>query len=174
MPVTDNLWDALKSLQDRATSRTLWVDAIRINQQDRSEKSQQLPFMGEIYEKASLVDVWLCGGGNVALNFMLSLVPVNAGNEPQMSTRKHREIRWQLDRAIDMEPPWYRRAWTVQEFIKARKVYFCFGTHRIPFDSYWNDFFTTQFTIILKTSISTYGTYSILSSAASKRKDLST
>ncbi|RSL45980.1 hypothetical protein CEP54_014050 [Fusarium duplospermum] len=37
----------------------LWVDAICINQEDKAEKSHQVPFMKNIYSKANIVFCWL-------------------------------------------------------------------------------------------------------------------
>jgi hypothetical protein len=60
-----NLWHALNSLKSKQrgtrTSLTLWVDAICINQSDTLEKNIQVAMMGEIYENAATVRVWLGG-----------------------------------------------------------------------------------------------------------------
>jgi Heterokaryon incompatibility protein (HET) len=37
----------------------IWADAICINQIDTSEKTEQVPLMADIYERAELVLVWL-------------------------------------------------------------------------------------------------------------------
>jgi hypothetical protein len=57
--ITQNLYTALVHLQDSGCSRTIWVDAICINQTDEKEKERQIPLMVEIYSKASRVIVWL-------------------------------------------------------------------------------------------------------------------
>jgi hypothetical protein len=57
--VTSNLNDALRRLRQPDESRILWVDAICINQQDDTERSQQVGLMRRIYNQASKVVIWL-------------------------------------------------------------------------------------------------------------------
>jgi Heterokaryon incompatibility protein (HET) len=62
MLVTRSLQDALWQLSTEIVSsqlRTLWVDAICINQVDDAEKSLQVQQMGSIYKSASRVVIWL-------------------------------------------------------------------------------------------------------------------
>jgi hypothetical protein len=59
LPITINLHAALLCLRDRFIDRTIWVDAICINQGDVIEKGMQVRYMAEIYSKASRVIVWL-------------------------------------------------------------------------------------------------------------------
>lgn len=39
--------------------RTLWIDALCINQKDNHEKSQQVRMMYQLYKQASRVVIWL-------------------------------------------------------------------------------------------------------------------
>lgn len=58
--VTLNCLKALKYLRRENESRTLWVDAICINQAGQTEeKNHQIDLMGDIYSGASKVLVWL-------------------------------------------------------------------------------------------------------------------
>ncbi|KAF1929496.1 HET-domain-containing protein, partial [Didymella exigua CBS 183.55] len=57
--VTWNLHEALCHLRTENTTRTLWIDAICINQDDLDERAQQVPFMKDIYRNAGHVVVWL-------------------------------------------------------------------------------------------------------------------
>jgi hypothetical protein len=57
--ITRNLAAALRVLRNESHPRTLWVDAICINQQSVAEKNCQVPLMKEIFELASQVIVWL-------------------------------------------------------------------------------------------------------------------
>lgn len=59
LDVTTNLFAALHRLRDPSLPRTLWVDAICINQGDLDERGQQVQFMTTIYSAASQVVVWL-------------------------------------------------------------------------------------------------------------------
>jgi Heterokaryon incompatibility protein (HET) len=72
LKVTTNLLAALKRLRPTKSfsgalkkgrlpwkSRLLWIDALCINQDDISERSQQVKLMGEVYRKAKRVLVWI-------------------------------------------------------------------------------------------------------------------
>ena len=58
-PVTENLHTALLYLRNRQLGRTLWVDAISIDQDNQDEKTRQIPLMRAIYAQAAHVIVWL-------------------------------------------------------------------------------------------------------------------
>ena len=62
--VTKNLEEALCYIQQDRHPVTLWVDAICINQDDNSEKNEQVQKMREIYERAAEVIVWLGPAGD--------------------------------------------------------------------------------------------------------------
>jgi hypothetical protein len=57
--VTQNLFDGLVVLRQKAIDGFLWIDAICINQQDISERSSQVSVMDQIYSGADHVVVWL-------------------------------------------------------------------------------------------------------------------
>ena len=57
--VTQNLATALRYLRYANESRTLWVDAVCIDQSNLNERSYQVTLMGDIYRAALQVVVWL-------------------------------------------------------------------------------------------------------------------
>jgi hypothetical protein len=57
--VTSNCHSALRHLRRKLGHFTIWIDAICINQEDTTEKEQQIPLMGDIYSKADSVFIWL-------------------------------------------------------------------------------------------------------------------
>lgn len=59
LAVTRNLLEALQHLRDGTQSRTMWIDAVCLNQEDTVEKGLQLPRMRDIYRLAYRVVVWL-------------------------------------------------------------------------------------------------------------------
>ncbi|XXH01363.1 hypothetical protein Hte_007721 [Hypoxylon texense] len=59
LSVTQNLDVALRHLRDRVEPRTLWIDAICIDQSSTGERSQQVQRMDKIYQHAARVVIWL-------------------------------------------------------------------------------------------------------------------
>jgi len=57
--VRQNLGDALLELRLEKDTRTLWIDAICINQDDVSERNHQVTQMGTIYKNAVRCVAWL-------------------------------------------------------------------------------------------------------------------
>lgn len=58
LKIGKNLWDALRRIRKADGDRTLWVDAICINQSDRDEKEKQLPRVGAIYKNCKNCMIW--------------------------------------------------------------------------------------------------------------------
>jgi hypothetical protein len=54
-----NLAIALRYLRLETELRTLWIDAICIDQNNVEEKNVQVPYMTQIYREASCVQIWL-------------------------------------------------------------------------------------------------------------------
>ncbi|KAL8942667.1 MAG: hypothetical protein Q9216_001521 [Gyalolechia sp. 2 TL-2023] len=76
LPITENLHIALRYLRHDTLARTLWVDAICINQGDIKERNQQVRRMAEIYTLAEKVIVWLgpdADGSSLAMEALDSL-----------------------------------------------------------------------------------------------------
>ena len=74
--ISQNLSVALQYLRNPREARTLWVDAICIDQDDPYQKSYQVRLMGEIYRRASRVLIWLgpeVHGGEYSVEILSSL-----------------------------------------------------------------------------------------------------
>ncbi|KAK4222544.1 heterokaryon incompatibility, partial [Podospora fimiseda] len=64
--VGKNLYDGLINIQRRISHDRLlpiWIDAICINQDDDTEKSEQVQIMGTIFSQCEFVVSWLGSGG---------------------------------------------------------------------------------------------------------------
>jgi hypothetical protein len=59
LEISKSCYIALQNLRDHHGIRTIWVDAICIDQKNNSEKNMQIPLMKEIYGKARKVYIWL-------------------------------------------------------------------------------------------------------------------
>jgi len=66
--VSSNLFDSLLHLGNSELERTLWIDAICINQKDIDERNSQIKLMPFIYKRAETVVVWL--GGHLDRHFV--------------------------------------------------------------------------------------------------------
>jgi hypothetical protein len=59
VPVTPNLFAAIKHLRSKESPLIWWIDALCINQRDVAERNSQVTVMSAIYGRASTVHVWL-------------------------------------------------------------------------------------------------------------------
>jgi hypothetical protein len=59
LPVARNLDQALRHLRQPLRTRSLWVDALCINQSDEKEKKEQIRAMAHIFLRANRTIIWL-------------------------------------------------------------------------------------------------------------------
>lgn len=127
--LTRNLESALRNLRHENSSRRLWIDAICINQEDKKEKSFQIPFMGRIYSLAKNVCVWL-GDPSVDSELAFSLIKsiLQLSDLDDLIDNKHTDS-WAALSSL-MKRDWFSRRWIVQEiaFAKSATVH-CGQTH---------------------------------------------
>ncbi|KFY88006.1 hypothetical protein V500_06634 [Pseudogymnoascus sp. VKM F-4518 (FW-2643)] len=137
--VTQNLYSALVRLQKKQEIRTLWVDAICINQNDDLERSHQVRQMKDIYQTASQTLVWL-GPGNEQTRKGFELVPYLldahlAPNEnqpfvygpllerrlthPKFGALQNRRDLYPAFRQLD-RLPYFSRIWIIQELVVSK------------------------------------------------------
>lgn len=60
-----NLYKALKNLRRPKSPRSMWVDAMCINQRSNNEKSKEIQRMGPIYNQAKTVTIFLGAPSNI-------------------------------------------------------------------------------------------------------------
>lgn len=117
-----------------------WIDSICINQDNLSERSSQVKLMGQIYRQAKATIVWLadeCDDTSAAIELLIHLA------DRRHELRRHYKKRgklmppdlsdhagWKpLERLLDL--PWWRRVWTLQEFLLAKDLTFYCGAQSI-------------------------------------------
>lgn len=133
LPIGHNLATALRHLRLPDKSRTLWVDAVCINQEDLTEREDQVKRMASIYKLAQRVVVWLgpsSGDSDTAFSYLDYL-----GSQLEVSRNRYRyrapgatEPEWfrsicpipfsdKVWTAIDrlLQRPWFERLWVWQE-----------------------------------------------------------
>ena len=154
--VTENLDIALRHLRNPSTTRTLWVDAVCIDQSNDAEKSTQVAFMGNVFARALRVIVWLGPEGddsNRAMELLdyigrrfevnykdFSITPSELErNEPSLSSMNTPlpiSIRDQTLILLLFRRPWFSRLWVRQEIAMSHQAVLQCGTATID----WLDF----------------------------------
>lgn len=111
--VGENLYQALIHLRYADKSRTLWIDALCINQKDDEEKNHQVQCMRDIYSGAEEVIVWL-GPSDEDLDSAVAYIHTfyefrDMKNQPIAGFKKL------------YRNPWWTRMWVVQEVCLAKE-----------------------------------------------------
>jgi hypothetical protein len=133
--VTANLFQALRHLRHADRPRTLWVDAVCINQEDTDERGHQVSHMGPIFRKAETVVIWLgeaWPGVEDAFKFFTI-----AGQNPELHINRAFSLAgqgadvesWRVIQALQhfASFAWWSRMWTVQEMVLAQHPSFQCG-----------------------------------------------
>ncbi|KAK8041669.1 hypothetical protein PG993_006192 [Apiospora rasikravindrae] len=119
-PVTRNLYNALKALRYPEKTRTIWVDAVCINQVDLQERNAQVSMMDKVYLQASLVvTFWQ----KTNMSESMQTVKAFGRNRTRHYTNPPQAL---LDFHLDWDA-WFFRAWTFQEAVLARDLVFHAG-----------------------------------------------
>jgi hypothetical protein len=155
---TQNLADALQQLCTNA-HKYLWIDAICINQDDIDERGHQVHVMGEIYQRARTVIIWLGheeenARGSLKVLDRLSRLNLQILDAPMPSYdidgfRAYEALRvlceglgitdlgqqeW-LEFAAFLHRKWFGRIWVVQESFFARDRKVLLGSYRLEWSS---------------------------------------
>ena len=149
--VRDNLYNALVQLREHGVRGPLWVDAICINQQDLSERSAQVAFMGPIYSKAQSVTVWLGvedENTEIAIPMLQRIGPHLVNLDHARNALELRSLPFNDRRPFDtvgvpvpsmaewralslfLSRTWFSRLWVLQEVALARGVTVLCGRSR--------------------------------------------
>lgn len=125
--------------------KAIWIDALCINQENISEKEQQIPLMGQIYRQATRVLMWLGdaqGHADWAMDRMSDpdfYVAASNRNKTRRSPTPD-EIRLKLIIEEDLEKrAYWTRVWIAQEIVLANydPLVLC-GHHYVPWSHYVN------------------------------------
>jgi len=133
--VTENLWQALTHLRYEDDLRTLWVDAICINQKDVSERNHQVRQMGMIYSQALRVLAWLgLADLDSRLAFQACKSTVGGGRTIKtivyLSQLQFSEAELKAIDSLCSREYW-SRLWIIQEVILAKDVLLCCGNQAL-------------------------------------------
>ncbi|KAH7120400.1 heterokaryon incompatibility protein-domain-containing protein [Dactylonectria estremocensis] len=162
--ITPNCESALRHLRLKRKQRTLWIDALCINQTSNAEKSRQVPLMGDIYELASRVLIWL-GPGNseiasvfqraTLLNpfissplYILRSFGPRVGDQVRKWNLPYSILNWLwhwcyprslADAQVMSEisrNEWFSRMWTIQEQLLAKNAVLIAGYQRCSWTAF--------------------------------------
>jgi hypothetical protein len=151
--VTPNLAAALEGLRNNAKfggkSRTLWIDAICINQEDVNERNHQVAQMQEIYAGAQEVVVWL-GPADSTIELAGSFVhdlckhlndlgifdlsyytAVDLDRALEEVTTQFHQQKWLAVVELLLKP-WWGRVWVIQELASAPRAILQSGNLSLP------------------------------------------
>ncbi|KAK4246042.1 heterokaryon incompatibility protein-domain-containing protein [Corynascus novoguineensis] len=161
--VTRNCHEALVSLRPRYLPRTLWIDAICIDQagtpEATAERNGQVSIMGEVYFKSSRVLIWLGPGSGAVSNPVLfrylrslHLLSILEIGYPRLAALLE-PVTWRLldlnhgrlvknksspileSLIVILNNPWFERVWTLQEVAFGRKCIVMQGSHALNWES---------------------------------------
>jgi hypothetical protein len=146
---TVNLVSALRHLRHEDKTRTLWVDAICIDQSNIQERGHQVAFMAKIYSMAECDILWLGDDPDDEAEKTFKFVQ-NMGHtfknltaEGKKRTKALRAASSFLGddapiaplRRIMSNRPIWKRIWIVQEIVVARRVSLQCAVHSMSWDS---------------------------------------
>lgn len=124
--LTSNCAKALRSVRRSTTDRTIWVDAICVNQDDPEERSRQVDMMKDIYATAFTVLVYLGGeskdddgSSNIAMSLLAQ--PDRLQQSYLLEGFETRSLKRLFER------PYFQRMWIVQEVALAQTIEFHCG-----------------------------------------------
>ncbi|OCK74085.1 HET-domain-containing protein, partial [Lepidopterella palustris CBS 459.81] len=148
-PITHSAHSLLKARRSVWKPRTIWVDAICINQKDDEERSHQVTMMKDIYEGASRVIIWLGGGWKIRLAARLAFATHLAsgltgflpmGPSRHSSSNPTASSSWNALVDLIINNPYFSRVWVIQEVAVGRKVYMYCGGFYIPWEGFMRAF----------------------------------
>lgn len=151
MPIGANLACALRYLRHPDRSRTLWIDAICIDQSLNEEKNAQVKRMAQMYSYAHRVIIWLGKEQDESTHALTTLkyfgeqVEYTADECIGDSPGALEPTWWDAERRLPYDAatssslvslfsrPWFSRVWVLQEALLAnqRALVQC-GDHSIP------------------------------------------
>ncbi|KAL9017151.1 MAG: hypothetical protein Q9185_005508 [Variospora sp. 1 TL-2023] len=146
LSITSNLGTALRYLRPSSTPRTLWVDAVCINQNNIGERNQQVALMRDIYTNASQVVAWLGEehpSDSEAMEFGdPKPLPVHSSEENKVLKVIALQARLAsslLSASLLIQRGWFGRAWIIQEAALARQLQVQYGQKVIEWESLYTN-----------------------------------
>jgi len=127
-----NLEGALRKLRKPDEPRKLWVDALCINQNDDSERRQQVPEMRNIFSAATQVLAWIGEAGEYGELAITLLEELQEEDLAAFRSARFESREWKALKTFWSRPYW-KRIWVVQELaVGSRRALIGCGRKWIP------------------------------------------
>jgi hypothetical protein len=124
-------------------TRTLWVDAICVDQLNIPERNSQVSIMQKLYATAEQVVIWLgAEKEDGSTGWAFQMIPILAklssdelkqyvmdNTTPGAMSEEFRNDFLSLRRLV--QRPWWQRVWVIQEFVVARETVLLYGPHEL-------------------------------------------
>lgn len=138
--VSASLDSALRTLRGPRESRWVWADALCINQQDTSEKAEQVQLMTRIYRQAESVAIWLgprSEDSHLAME-LIERLSTKAEIPPKITSLTPAPFSEQNFAAVValFEREYWQRLWVVQEVFNARTIDVHCGSSVLPWKAF--------------------------------------
>jgi hypothetical protein len=130
LEVTKNLEIALRHLRLIDDTKTLWIDALCIDQNNILERNQQVQLMAQLYATATETIIWLgpaADGSDWVLDKMIS---------GEVEDNDAFAFSYRLLQLLSR--PWWTRVWVIQEVVFSRAAIIRCGDRSIAFDIFAN------------------------------------
>jgi hypothetical protein len=141
--VTPNLASALRHIRDDSSSRTLWIDAICIDQESTKEKSHQVAQMRQVYLSAQRVIMWLgpelSSSISLAIKFLRSMRMEEDGQSHYVYQEADSPAWFACD-DLFLKRPYWGRSWILQEVLHNRPVTVHVGKNALDIESFFHLF----------------------------------
>lgn len=139
--IGEELFNALEALREPDRERTLWADALCINQGDIDERGQQVTIMGDIYASSQQVLIWFGKGTNKTADVFKSLKDMASdlkdhkllAHSPE-DAKEMFEFDW--DSELKLPGSYFHRAWTLQEMMMAPSITIVHGEQSMLYGDY--------------------------------------
>jgi hypothetical protein len=139
--VSENVINALRALRYHGKTRTLWVEATCVDQNDLAERSSQLQLKNQIFQKAAGVVAWL-GSGTIKTHETFRCIErhIESTSSPDKT-----EVDWDGDygRTIMeniaediLHRKWWQWAPAVQEVAESDHIVIKCGSSTVPWDGF--------------------------------------
>ncbi|KAI3316672.1 heterokaryon incompatibility protein-domain-containing protein [Xylariaceae sp. AK1471] len=128
--IQPNLYSCLLQLRQTRPG-DYWIDAICIDQNDKSEKAVQIPMLDRIYGDASLTIVWLNSCPTFMSPGIQQLLAWSRNEHTQAAPLFKKDPSSAFAVVYLLSRRWFRRIWVLQEMCISQNLIFWFGEHQL-------------------------------------------